>query len=78
MYIAPACDILIQNLPSMSLKTVCNRLPGNTHKTAQLYTCITSQYVHVGTVYIGCIYYITIWTDRMYIVVTTGFVAIKE
>jgi hypothetical protein len=62
----------------MSLKTVCNHLPDNTHETAQLYTCITSQYVHVGIVYIGCIYYITIWTDRMYIVVTTGVVVIKE
>ena len=62
----------------MSLKTVCNSLRGSTHETAQLYTFVTSQHIHVAIVYIGCVYYITIWTDRMYIVVTTGFVPIKE
>ena len=63
----------------MSLRTLCNRLPGNTHETAQLYTCVMSRHIDIGIVYIGCVCYIMGQTEyRRYIVVTTGFVPIKE
>jgi hypothetical protein len=78
MYIFSACDIEIPNKRSVSLKTVCNRLSGNTHETAKLDTCVTSHSVNIGIVRVGCIYYVTVYVDRIYIIVPTGFVPIKN
>jgi hypothetical protein len=78
MYIFSACDIEIPDKPSMSLKTACNRLSGNTHETAQLDTRVTSHSVRVGIVRVGYIYCVTVYIDRMYIAVPTGFVQIKN
>ena len=62
----------------MSLKTVCNRLLGNTHETALLYTFVMSEHLYVGIVYIGCVYYIMMSIEGRYIVITTDFFPVKE